>query len=201
MKFFFNVISYFFHPLFAPVGGTLIYFLITPKYSPLEVQSGNILPIFILTVIIPIVTYLILRNLRMVSSVFMPSIKERRYPVIIHILLLALILYKVIPNNYITELYFFFVGLLGAAVASLVLLLLKFKASLHLIGVGGLLMYLINLSIHFEVNVVIAISVFTLVIGLVATSRLYLRAHTKSELVVGLVIGLLSQLLTVKFWL
>jgi len=201
MKFFFNVISYFFHPLFAPVGGTLIYFLITPKYSPLEVQSGNILPIFILTVIIPIVTYLILRNLRMVSSVFMPSIKERRYPVIIHILLLALILYKVIPNNYITELYFFFVGLLGAAVASLVLLLLKFKASLHLMGVGGLLMYLINLSIHFEVNVVIAISVFTLVIGLVATSRLYLRAHTKSELVVGLVIGLLSQLLTVKFWL
>lgn len=201
MKFFFSVISYFFHPLFVPVGGTLIYFLITPKYSPLEVQSGNILPIFILTVIIPIVTYLILRNLRVVSSIFMPSIKERQYPVIIHILLLALILYKVIPNNYITELYFFFVGLLAAAVASLVLLLLKFKASLHLMGVGGLLMYLINLSIHFEVNVVIAISVFTLLIGLVATSRLYLKAHTKSELVVGLVIGLLSQLLTVKFWL
>jgi hypothetical protein len=201
MKFFSNAISYLFHPLFAPIGGTLIYFIITPKYSPLELQSGNILPIFILTVIIPIVTYMILRNLHVVSSVIMPSSKERIYPLAINILLLALILYKVIPNNYVIELYFFFVGLIGAAIASLVLLFLRFKASLHLMGVGSLLMYLITLSVHFEINVVIAISLFSLAMGIVASSRLYLKAHTKSELLVGLLIGLLTQLLTVKFWL
>lgn len=201
MRFFFNTISYIFHPLFVPIGGTIAYFLITPKYSPLEVQSGNILPIFILTVIIPIVAFLILRNLGMVSSMHMPSIDERKYPMYIHIALLFMILYKVIPNNYIAELYFYFVGLLGAICACLLLLFFNFKASLHLTGIGGLVMYLIALSIHFEVNIIIAISTFTLLIGLVATSRIFLKEHSKAELVVGLCIGLLSQLLTVKFWL
>ncbi|MGB3152189.1 MAG: hypothetical protein WBB27_16150, partial [Maribacter sp.] len=114
MRFFFTIISYLFHPLFIPVGGTIAYFLITPKYSPFDVQSGNILPIFILTVIIPIVSYLILKNLGMISSIHAPSVAERKYPLYIHILLLLMILYKVIPNNYVSELYFYFVGLLGA---------------------------------------------------------------------------------------
>ncbi|MFX0555509.1 hypothetical protein ACOCEA_01850 [Maribacter sp. CXY002] len=201
MKLFFTIVSYIFHPIFMPIGGTLAYFIITPKYNPLETQSGNILPIFILTVIIPIITFLILKNLGLASTVFMPTLSERKYPLYIHILLLLLVLIKVIPNNYISELYFYFVGLLGAAFASLILLYFKFKASLHVVGVGGLLMFLINLSIHFEINVIIAISLFTLSLGLVASSRSYLKAHSKSELFVGLCIGLLSQLLTVRFWL
>ncbi|MFS4455926.1 hypothetical protein [Maribacter sp. 2304DJ31-5] len=201
MRVFSKIISYLFHPLFIPIAGTMVYFIITPKYSSLEIQSGNVLPIFILTVIIPIIAYFILRNLGIVSSVFMPSLAERKYPMYIHISLLILILYKVIPNNYITELYFFFVGLIGAAFASLFLLFFNYKASLHMVGAGGLFMYLVSLSIHFETNVIMPISLFTLIIGVVATSRLYLRAHTKPELLIGLFIGLISQLLTVKFWL
>jgi len=201
MKLFFTIVSYIFHPLFMPIGGTLVYFIITPKYSPLEVQAGNILPIFILTVIIPIIAYFILRNIGVTQSIFMPTLSERKYPLYIHILLVVLVLYKVIPNNYISELYFYFVGLLGAAFACLILLYFGFKVSLHLAGVGGLFMYLINLSIHFEVNIIIAISLFTVSLGLVTSSRQYLRAHSKPELLLGVLIGVISQLLTVKFWL
>jgi len=201
MRVFLTLISYVFHPLFVPVGGTVAYFLITPKYTPLEVQGGNILPIFILTVIIPIVTYLILKNLGIVKSVTMPTAAERRYPVAIHIVLLLMILYKVLPNNFVVELYFYFVGLLIASFTSLVLLFFNFKTSLHLVGVAGLFMYLINLSVHFEINVIIAISIFALLIGLVTSSRLYLKAHTRPELVAGIAIGILSQLLTVTYWL
>ena len=57
MRHFLHLVSYIFHPLFVPIGGTVMYFLITPKYSSLEIQSGNILPIFILTVIIPIIIF------------------------------------------------------------------------------------------------------------------------------------------------
>lgn len=201
MKFLFQVISYIFHPIFAPIAGTAAYFLTTPKYSPLDLQSGNILPIFILTIIIPIIAYLILRNLGAANTIFLNSVSERKYPLIIHIILLVLILIKVIPNNYITELYFYFVGLLGAAFSCLFLLYFNFKTSLHVVGVAGILMYLINLSIHFEINIIIAIGLMTLIVGLVASSRLYLRAHSKLEILVGIFIGLLSQLLTVKFWL
>lgn len=201
MKLFLLVISYIFHPLFIPVAGTISYFAITPKYTPIEEQSGNVLPIFILTVIIPIIAYLILKNVGLIQSVFMPTVKERRYPLYISILLLLMVVYKVIPNNYTAELHYYFLGLIAATMASLLLLFLNFKSSMHLMGMGSIFMYLICLSVHFEINITLALSVLILLTGLVATSRLYLKAHSKAELVIGFFIGLVSQLLTIKFWL
>lgn len=201
MKFLHSAISYFFHPIFVPVVGTAIYFVITPQYTPLAVITGNLLPIFILTVIIPLIFYLILRNLGIVSSFFLPSTKERKYPLFIIIPLLLMILYKVIPNNYTTELFHYFLGLVAACLSCLLLLFFHFKSSIHLMGMGSILMFLISLSIHFETNVIIALSAFTFATGLVASSKLYLGTHSRGELLVGFLIGLVSQLLTLKFWL
>ena len=201
MRFFQKAISFIFHPLIVPIAGTFAYFIITPKYSPLELQSGNILPIFILTVIIPIISFLILKNIGFVNSVELPTLKERKYPLYINLVLLLMIVYKVIPNNYVIELYFYFVGLLVATFAAIILLFFKIKSSMHMLGMGSLFMFLVNLSIHFEINITIALSLFILAMGLVATSRLYLNAHSKAELVIGICVGVISQLLTVKYWL
>ncbi len=201
MRHFLSIISYIFHPLFVPIGGTVLYFLVTPRYSSLEIQSGNILPIFILTVIIPIIFFLILKNLGVISSIFLPTLKERKYPLYINSIILLLILYKVIPNNYVPELFYFFLGLLMAIGATILLLFFKIKTSIHLLGMGSILMFMIGLSIHFEINITLAISLFTLLTGLVATSRLYLNAHTKIELAIGLMLGILSQLMIFKYWL
>jgi hypothetical protein len=200
MRHFFNVVSYLFHPLFIPVGGTILYFLVAP-YSTLEIQSGNILPIFILTVIIPIIFFLILKNLGIIHSIFLPTLQERKYPLYISCALFLMILYKVIPNNYVHELFYFFIGLLTATATALILLFLKFKTSMHLLGMGSVLMFMIGLSIHFEVNITLAISIFTLCTGLVATSRLYLQAHSKAELLIGFLVGVCSQLIILKYWL
>lgn len=201
MKLFLKVLSYLFHPLFIPIMGTLSYFVITPKYSPREVQSGNILPIFILTVIIPIFIYFILRTLGVVSNIFLPKVGERKYPLMISLGLLLMIVIKVIPNNFTIELYYFFLGLIAATFSCLLLLLFNYKSSLHMMGMGTLLMFLIGLSIHFEINITIAISAVTLAAGLVATARLYFQAHSRSEVLIGFLLGLISQLLTFKFWL
>jgi len=194
-------ISYIFHPLFVPFGGTVAYFLITPKYSSLELQSGNILPIFILTIIIPIISFFILKNLGLLQSIFATSLQERKYPLFISIFIYLMILFKVIPKNYVIELYFFFVGLLVASLTMLIMLFLKVKASIHLLGMGSILMFLIGLSIHFEINITIAIGLFTLFSGMVASSRLYLKAHSKIELLIGFLIGFSAQLFTLKYWL
>ncbi|NQZ45717.1 MAG: hypothetical protein HRT65_15530 [Flavobacteriaceae bacterium] len=201
MRFFLKSISYIFHPLFIPFAGTVSYFLISPKVSSLELQSGNILPIFILTVIIPIIAFFILKNLGLTHSVFAPSIPERKYPLAISILIYLMVLYKVIPQNYVHELYFFFVGLLIASCTLYILLFLKIKASIHLLGMGSLLMFLSGLSIHFEMNITFAIALLTLLTGIVASSRLYLRAHSKVELLIGFLVGLFAQLFTLKYWL
>ncbi len=201
MKIFFKTISYIFHPLFVPLAGTSAYFMVTPKYRPVALQTGNILPIFILTVIIPILAFFILRNIGAVNTVFMSKIKERKYPLYIHIIVLLMVVYKVVPKNDTLELHFFFLGLIIAAMTTLLLFFLKFKTSMHLMGMGSLFMFLVGLSIHFELNITLAISLFTIATGLVATSRLYLGAHSRPELLIGFLVGSLSQLFLVKFWL
>ncbi len=196
-----QLISYIFHPLFVPLAGTVSYFLITPKYTTLEMRSGNILPVFILTIIIPILSFFILKNLGVVQSVFLEKAEERKYPLMISLILLFMILLKVIPDNYNIELYFFFLGLIAASSTCLLLIYIPFKTSLHMMGMGSILMFLIALSFHFERNILIAISFMIFASGLVASARLFLKAHSRSELLIGFLVGVVSQLLTLKFWL
>ena len=196
-----QLVSYIFHPIFVPLAGTVSYFLITPKYTTFEMRSGNILPVFILTIIIPILSFYILKNLGVVGSIFLERTEERKYPMMISIILLFMILLKVIPDNYNPELYFFFLGLIAASSTCLLLLYIPFKMSLHMMGMGSILMFLIALSFHFERNIIIAISLMIFASGLVASSRLFLKAHSRSELLIGFLVGLVSQLLTLKFWL
>lgn len=196
-----TLLAYLFHPVFIPIAGTICYFLITPKYSPVELQSGNILPIFILTVIIPIICFLILKNLGVVKNVFLPGRRERTFPLFINLGILAMVLIKVIPNSYTIELYFYFVGLMIATAASLIALFFGLKCSLHMVGMGALLMYLIALSIHFETNITLAISLLTLATGLTATSRLYTKSHGRFEVLIGFFIGFIAQLITLQYWL
>lgn len=201
MRYLLNGVSYVFHPLFIPMAGTLSYFSVTPRLDSLQLQSGNILPIFILTIIIPIILFLILKNLGLISSIFAPELGERKYPLYFSMIIYLMILYKVIPLNYINELYYFFVGLLIATFAILLLVFTRIKASIHLMGMGSILIYLIGLSIHFEVNITFAVALFTLMTGLVATSRLFMKAHSKVELLLGFLIGSCAQLFVLKYWL
>lgn len=201
MRTFSKIFTFLFHPLLAPLYGTLFYFRVTPKYSPLEMQSGNVLPVFILTVIIPILSLLILRNLKMMRSTLMLQAEERVYPLLIFLALLLMILFRVIPNNFSVELYYYFLGLIIATTACLIMALFGKVISLHMVGMGSLLMYLIALSVHFEKNIILAISACTLCAGLVGTARLYRRAHGRASILAGWLAGMVSQLLLLRFWL
>ncbi len=193
--------SYVFHPLFVPFAGALAYVSVSPISQQREFLHTGLLPIFILTIVIPIIFFLILKSLKLISSIFAPSFEERKYPLLLGLILHLAIIYKVVPIYHIPELYFYFLGIMLALLSTLILLYVRFKASIHLMGMGALLLFLVGMSIHFEINITIALSVFTFFTGLVATSRLYMRAHTKSELFIGFLIGSLSQLLLFQFWL
>ncbi|WP_158975525.1 hypothetical protein [Cellulophaga sp. L1A9] len=201
MKAFLKIFSYLFHPVFIPLYGSLIYFQVTRKYTSLEMQVGNLLPIFILTVVIPIISFLILRNIGIIKSIAMSTIKERKYSLYISIILLFMIIYKVIPNNYTIELYYYFIGLIIALFTTLALLIAKFSNSIHMVGIGSLLMYLINLSVHFEINLTLSISILVLLGGILASSRLYFRAHSRLEVFGGLLLGITTQFITLSYWL
>jgi hypothetical protein len=85
--------------------------------------------------------------------------------------------------------------------ACLILAILKFKASIHIIAASGVLMFFIALSFHFSINIIGTVAVFFIIIGGIATSRLHLNAHSNIELIIGFFIGLIPQLILLNYWL
>ncbi len=72
-------------------------------------------------------------------------------------------------------------------------MLLRFKASLHMIGITALTAFTYGLSVYYKLPFVNLFAFCIVCMGLVASSRLYMKAHTYTELIVGLLIGLLPQ--------
>ena len=70
-----------------------------------------------------------------------------------------------------------------------------------MIAVSGILMYFIAIGVHFYININLLVALLFIINGAVATSRLYMNAHTPSELIIGFFIGLVPQLILVNYWL
>ena len=70
-----------------------------------------------------------------------------------------------------------------------------------MVGISTLTVFVSALSLHFEVNVIYGIAVLVGLNGLVATSRLELKAHTYREILFGFFIGFIPQLVLTYFWL
>jgi len=194
-------ISYIFHPLLMPLLGVIFYFHKSPRYVPDALIYAKVFSISILTIILPILLYFLLRTIRKVGSIELPTVAERRIPLLINCILVVLIINRVLPIDEVPELYYFFLGILISTITCYVLTLVKFKASIHMIGVAGFFMFAIALSIHFKININGTIALMLIITGAIATSRLHMRAHSAKELIIGFLVGFLPQLIILKYWM
>ena len=196
MKYVINSFSYLMHPLLMPLLGTCIYFEVTPKFVPESFMYAKLFALSILTVVVPVLFYFLLESVNLVSDKELVQVKERRIPLLIQFAITLLIL-RIIINGYeFPELYIFFMGILIAAAAAFILALLRFKVSLHMIGLSGVLTFIIGLSVIFESNYLFVISLLVLALGLTAAARIQVKAHTMTEIVVGVAVGVIPQVLT-----
>lgn len=201
MKIFLKLGSYLFHPLLIPLMGCALYYSITPRFVEPQIITARLFTIGILTVTVPIVTFFLLKTIGQVETIYLKGVRERKYPLMIQCFLILLIL-KIVFNPYDNpELYYFFIGILFTTFTALIMVFFKLKASLHQAAVAGILFFLIGLSAHFKVNLLVSISFFLFVNGWVASSRLYERAHTYPELALGFLIGALPQFILYNMWL
>lgn len=194
-------ISFVFHPIIIPLLGVIFYFSKSPRFIPKEVMEAKIISLTILTIILPILLYFLLKTIGKTKSIYLKTTKERIIPLFLNIIICVLIIIRVLPSNQIIELYYFFIGILISNIICLVLVLFRFKASIHMIAIAGVLMFAIGLSLHFEKNLNGSLALFCLIAGAIATSRLHLKAHTNTELLFGFCIGLFPQLLVLSYWL
>ncbi|WP_370390054.1 hypothetical protein [uncultured Winogradskyella sp.] len=194
-------ISFVFHPLIMPLLGVLFYFSKTPRFIPEPVMKAKIFSIVILTIILPILLFFLLKTINKVETIYLKKTKERLIPLLINCIIVTLILIRVLPPSEILELYYFFLGILCSTLACFILALFKIKASIHMIAASGFFMFAVALGIHYKININGTIALMMIILGAIATSRLHLKAHTNQELIIGLFTGLFPQLIFVNYWL
>lgn len=195
------VFSYIFHPIFVSLYGTLFYFLITNSYFYNSQIIVTLIQVTILTLLLPLSMYFLFRSLGIVTSFTEASIRERKMPITVQTLLLFLLIKFSISKDALAELYFFFLGGLLSSVIVLASVILKFKASLHMIGISALTCFIFGLSIYYQLSFVNLIAFCIVCMGLLASSRLYMKAHTYTELIAGIMIGTAPQVFLYQYWL
>lgn len=194
-------ISFIFHPLLMPLLGVIFYFSKTPRFIPDPVLKAKLFSITILTVILPMLLYYLLKTLKKVDSVYLETTDERKLPLLLNCLIIILVLVRVLPQHEIQELYFFFIGILISTITCFALAIVKFKASIHMIASAGFFMFAVALAIHFKVNINGTIALMCIILGAIATSRLHLKAHTPLELIIGFFVGMMPQLILLNYWI
>ena len=186
-------ISYFFHPINFPLIGAILFFLFIPKFIFKPQEYTILLVIFIGTYLFPILLLWLLKRFGMINSYHMVTIEERKFPTLLFISISFIIgnwLYKSLIVD-ILALLFFGYGL--SLICSSIFLYLKLKISLHTLAISGLIGFLIYFSHFYQINLIPIMALLFVLGGLVASARLRLRAHQLNEVMMGGIVGFVSQ--------
>ena len=201
MKKILPVFSYIFHPIFIPVYAAVFYFFFNYSYYSNPEKYFAVFQIVIITIVLPILFFFVLRTAGQVDSIMISEISQRKIPLVIQCFLTILLVRKSITLDHFPEFHFFFLGGLLSTVLALILLFFRIKASLHMVAISALTIFIIGLSIHNQTRNINGIAFLVLMNGFVASSRLEMKAHSPKELLIGLLLGIIPQLLLLGLWL
>jgi len=119
----------------------------------------------------------------------MHTAKERSLP-FLTTLVFNLSTYYLFTNVSIPALFGNLVLGAAASVAVAFLINLKWKVSIHLLGMGGIVGTIIGLVIRYQIDATQLIIALVLISGIVGYARLQLNAHTPKQVYVGFVLGM-----------
>lgn len=190
-----ELISAILHPVFLPVFFALL-LISNSLYDITAAASLLVLLIYLLfTTILPLISVLILLRTGWLKDLTMQSRYNRSYPMIVTLLFNVLFLYlsaRFQANpilNYIT-LFTAFTIILSWG------LNIFTKLSLHLAGWAAFAASTIWFMKMGWLQTPVYIVISILLLGIVATARLKLKAHNGIELIVGTITGILAVILT-----
>lgn len=201
MKKILPIFSYIFHPLFTPIQACIFYFLFHDGDYSIKQITSVFWQISIITIMIPMALYYLLRFTGKADSIMIADLEQRKIPLIFQSFLIILLLRKSITLEYYPELHFFFIGALFSTLFALGLLYLKFKTSLHMLAISALTVFVFGLNIHLQMGCIYLVPFLLLMNGFVASSRLVMQAHVPNELIIGVLVGSIPQILFLFLWL
>ncbi|MEI8141267.1 MAG: hypothetical protein WCG90_00225 [Chitinophagia bacterium] len=196
VKYLAHLLSYVFHPLFIPT----YFFLYLMQVVPFEFVgitewqlNMRLFSVAWLTAFFPALAVFLLWRLKLSDSIFLRTQKERIIPYVITMFFYWWMYY--LSRNFTDQpvaLKFFYLGIFVASAIGLTVNNFM-KVSLHAMGIAGLMTAVILVSVFYPVNNAIWALLTVLLTALVISARLVVSDHSKKELVVGLFIGICTQ--------
>jgi hypothetical protein len=194
-------ISYIFHPLLMPLYAVLILFNLNTYLSfsiPAQVKVFIYATVLITTCALPALFVLLLYQKGKVRSLEMETADERRLSFLTTAVFyfIAYWLMKMLPIPKIFPVLF-----VGACLIILVAFAVNFrwKISIHMMGLGGLLGLVWSLPGILYVNILPYVAVLLVIAGLTGSARLFRNAHTPSQIYAGFLSGFFIQLTLIHY--
>jgi membrane-associated phospholipid phosphatase len=186
-------VSVIFQPIFVPLYSLIILFnadtYITYAVQP-EVKKFIYLITILNTVILPIGVFYYFYRAKLIETIHMHTAKERSLPflttIVFHLSTFYLFSKAPMPSLFPHL-------VLGAAisVATAFVINLKWKVSIHMLGMGGIVGTIIGLILRYQIDAIQLVMTLVLLSGIVGYSRLRLDAHTPLQVYVGFILGTL----------
>mgnify|MGYP000123653553 CR=1 FL=1 len=196
VKYVAHLLSYVLHPLFIPT----YFFLFLMQVLPFEFVGISewqlkmrLFSVAWLTAFFPAFAVFLLWRLKLSDSIFLRTQKERIIPYVITMFFYWWMYY--LSRNFTDQpiaLKFFYLGIFVASAIGMTVNNFM-KVSLHAMGIAGLTTAVILVSVFYPVNNAVWVLLAILLTALVISARLVVSDHTKKELIVGLLIGVVTQ--------
>ena len=198
--FVYKFISYVLHPLLFSFLGSFLYLYMSPKHILKEQEYIILVIVFISTYIVPILLLALLKRVNMISDYHLRNIEERKFPILFFIMLSFLIGRAMVSTQIADLLAFSFFGVAFALRFTYLLFNIKIKTSLHTLGIGGLIGFVMVMSYEYRLNFNWLIAGLFIIAGLIGVSRLALNAHRPKEVYIGFLLGLISQFISFQIY-
>ena len=186
-----KIISIIFHPLFIPVYGIVILFYISGtflSYLPGMVKRIVFIIIAVNTIILPLSVVPFYISQKVIKSIHMETSRERIIPLTMNSIFFYLGFY-LLNKLQVPDLIKMYVLASFSVVVVTLLISLKWKISIHMIGIGGLTGAIISISWHLGVDMKGIWMGLILCSGLIGFARLELNIHTPAQVYAGFVTG------------
>ena len=191
MKQFSDIISLIFHPLLITsyVFGIVLFEYPYLNIPNIEYKYILLALVFVCTFIIPSLIIYTLKKSNIITSIRLENRKERLIPFLFTIGVYVYTFFLLKNQSYYDQLFSNIILVITISLVAILLITLFWKISAHGIGMGGLtgLIFWIHFTSPSYHNELIIISL--LGTASVMSARLYLRAHTSSQVYFGYLVG------------
>lgn len=192
-----KAISFIYHPLIIPTLGILVLFNSGSylSYLPYDMKKGMLLIVFLCTYVIPLIFVPYLLYQRLLLNEQMENRRERYLPLLVSFVL-NVFCYYLIRRITVPNMYHAFILSSLLAILVTMLITLRYKISIHMVGAGGLVALIGFLAFHLKVDLQFYLVISLMLAGITGTARLILKAHTPDQIYSGFLTGFTVVLLT-----